>query len=376
MLVILTSVVPVATTRTSDQNLKVSVYLSFDDLPQSALTLCSTIARDRWFDSLDWFRCLQAAALSGTVQPRIYVVSGESGEALACLYCCTHGADGRELASLTNYYTMEFAPVLAAHCDAAGATSTLARFIAAERPRWHTVRLDYLKTSNSGTHLLLAALGSAGYAVRRHHQYENWYLDCRGTTFDEYFAARPSRLRNTVDRKSRKLHRTHQVECVLYRHESDDLERGVGDYVSVYNSSWKQPEPHPDFMPELARRLAAHDCLRLGVLYVDGKPAAAQFWITTRSEACIYKLAYDEQYVEMSVGAILSREMFRQALDIDRAARIDYGVGGEAYKREWMSAVQEIFGARAYSRRTMRGLGRAIVARLRAEMKRLVHRRD
>ena len=70
----------------------------------------------------------------------------------------------------------------------------------------------------------------------------------------------------------------------------------------------------------------------------------------------------------------MSREMFRHALDEDHAARIDYGVGSEAYKREWMSGVQQIFGARAYSKKTLRGIALILVEQLRASIKRLVSR--
>ncbi|MGE0581070.1 MAG: GNAT family N-acetyltransferase [Steroidobacteraceae bacterium] len=351
------------------RQLKVSTCSSFESLPESARALCSALAQDRWFDSLDWFACLHGTAMGTTVQLRVYVVSDERGEALACLFCCVHAQQPRELASLTNYYTMEFGPIVKDTADAAEACAALARHIGAERPRWHSVRLDYLKDSGPATSIFIDALGQHGLAVHRHHQYQNWYLDCRDTGFDAYYASRPSRLRNTIERKGRKLQKTHQVEFVLYRSAADDLERGVRDYVTVYNSSWKQPEPHPEFMPELARRLAARNGLRLGVLYLDGKPVAAQFWITTRSEACIYKLAYDEQYAEMSVGALLSRDMFKLALDEDKVPRIDYGVGSEAYKREWMSAMQEIFGIRAYSTRTVRGRWLHLGARLRAMAK-------
>lgn len=351
--------------------LRVAVYSSFDSLPESARLLCVAAGRDRWFESLDWFQCLHATALGPQVEPRIYVVDDGAGAALACFFGCTRGPRDRELASMGNYYTMEFSPIVGAGADVPGVCTALAAHIAAERPRWHTVRLDYLKESNRTTQALLEALDRSGFRTLRHHQYENWYLDCPGTTFDEYFASRPSRLRNTVERKGRKLQKAHQVEFILYRHASDDIERGVRDYVSVYNSSWKQPEPHPGFMPELARRLVIHDCLRLGVLYADGKPVAAQFWITTDGEACIYKLAYDEKFADLSVGAVLSREMFRQALDVDRVRRIDYGMGSESYKREWMSASQEIFGVRAHSRRTASGLARILVASLRTAAKRL-----
>jgi hypothetical protein len=355
---------------------KVTVHTTLDDLPESAKALCALFARTRWFDSLDWFQCLYSTALCGTVQPRVYVVSDDSGDTVACLFCCTRGARDRVLASLSNYYTMEYGPVMKPGADELGACTALASYIGGERPHWHTVQLDYLKEANATSANFVAALARAGFAVHRHHQYENWYLDCSGMGFDEYFASRPSRLRNTVERKGRKLSKTHQVEFMLYRNPDDDIERGVRDYVTVYNSSWKQPEPHTGFMPELARRLVALDCLRLGVLCIDGQPVAAQFWITTRLEACIYKLAYDEQYADMSVGALLSREMFRHALDVDHAARIDYGVGSEAYKHEWMSASQEIFGIRAYSRKTIRGIGRILSRRLRAMAKQIVARSD
>lgn len=354
--------------------LRVAVYRSFDELPEGVRTLCSAEAQGRWFDSLDWFQCLFATALAESVLPRIYVVNDAAGNVVACLFCCVHRRGSRELASLSNYYTMEFGPIVKSGTDAKAACAVIVDHIASERPRWHTVRLDYLKESNRNTASLVDALALAGFAVHRHHQYENWYLECAGMSFDTYFAARPSRLKNTIERKGRKLHKTHQVKFVLYRHESDDISRGVQDYVAVYNSSWKRPEPHPDFIPDLARRLVAHDKLRLGVLYADGKPVAAQFWITASEEACIYKLAYDEKYADLSVGAALSRELFRQALDIDRPMRIDYGVGSEPYKREWMSAMQQIFGVRAYSRRTARGLKRDMTARLRSLAKHVVGR--
>lgn len=358
----------------STQHLKVTVHASFDDLPEGAIALGRSLAPVKWFDSLDWFQCLYSRALHDAVQPRIYVVRDDSGDTVACLFCCTQGPRDRVLASLSNYYTMEYGPVIKARADEQGICAALANYIGAERPRWHTVRLDYLKQSNATTARFVDALGRAGFSVHRHHQFENWYLDCPGMGFDEYFASRPSRLRNTIERKGRKLSKAHRVEFVLYRGPEDDVERGVRDYVTVYNSSWKQPEPHMEFMPELARRLVGIDCLRLGVLYIDGQPAAAQFWITTRLEACIYKLAYDERYADMSVGALLSREMFRQALDVDKAARIDYGIGSEPYKREWMSATQEIFGVCAYSRGSIRGMGNILAARLRATAKRLVAR--
>jgi len=355
---------------------KVSVHASFYELPGSARKLCESMTQVRWFDSLDWYQCLWSTVLEGTAQLRLYVVSDEAGDALACLFCRSSDKRRRELSGLSNYYTMDFSPLVKPGVDAGEAGRALAKHIGSERPRWRTIQFDYLKGSNPATTFLVDALAQAGFAVYRHHQYDNWYLACQGTSFENYYAARPSRLRNTVERKSRKLYKLHQVTFKLFRSPADDIERGMRDYTAVYESSWKKPEPYPAFMPELARRLAMHDSLRLGVLYVDGQPAAAQFWITTQAEACIYKLAYDEKYADFSVGAVLSREMFRQALDVDHTSCIDYGVGSESYKREWMSGVRAITGIRAHSWKTGLGLVRMLTAQLRATTKRMLSQPD
>ncbi|OYT68433.1 MAG: GNAT family N-acetyltransferase, partial [Chloracidobacterium sp. CP2_5A] len=115
----------------------------------------------------------------------------------------------------------------------------------------------------------------------------------------------------TVARRERKLRRERAVEIRVVRNAGPELDRAVADFVSVYNSSWKQPEPFPAFIPSLAAAAARAGVLRLGVLRVDDQPAAAQLWITTARRAVIYKLAYDERFKEFSVGSILSAELFR-----------------------------------------------------------------
>ncbi len=236
--------------------------------------------------------------------------------------------------------------------------SLLVRYLADERPAWHTLAFDYLDFGQNSAQLLESALRACGYSVHRHHQYENWFIRTVGCDFARYFAERPSRMRNTVERKERKLRKSHDVEICVYIENGADLERGIRDYNAVYESSWKRPEPFPEFMPAFARTCASLGALRLGVLYVGGQPTAAQFWIVSGGMACIYKLAYDEEFSEASVGSILSRHMFRLALDVDRVAEVDYGVGSEGYKKDWMNSVRSVDGLRAYAPGTLCGLFR------------------
>jgi len=101
---------------------------------------------------------------------------------------------------------------------------------------------------------------------------------------------------------------------------------------------------------------AAMGALRLGIIYVDGEPAAVQLWIVHHGNALIYKLAYDERFGELSVGTILSATLFQHALDVDKVTEVDYLSGDDAYKKDWMSQRRERWGILALNPRTPRGV--------------------
>ena len=262
----------------------------------------------------------------------------------------------RTLVSLTNFYALEYRPTIATCPDPEAVCRALAHFIAAERPRWNAVHLSLMPTDVAGAESMLRQLQAHGFGLHRHFQYENWHTACSGEAFESYYAQRPSQLRNTIGRRQKKLEKAYKVQIRVVRGMASELDGMIGDFITVYNSSWKQPEPFPEFIPALARHCATLGILRLGVLYVDSTPAAAQLWITAQGKATIYKLAYYEKYAEFGVGSILSRELFRIAMDEDRVEEIDYGVGSEAYKKDWMSSVRQICGVRAFNMRTPAGL--------------------
>jgi hypothetical protein len=287
-------------------------------------------AHGDFFRSSEWFRCLHTT--SGQGIPRAFV----SGE-LALI--CTR--EGSTLHGLTNFYTQEFGPV------GRGDLRAIARAIADDHPV--TVKLQYLRDADCDR--MAAALRDVDFFVRPYFMYENWHVELAGRSFAEYLKGRPSQLRNTIERRRKKLAAAHRYAVTL----SSKPDR-VNDFIAVYERSWKRPEPYPMFIPALAETCAALGILRLGLLYVDDEPAAAQFWITTPKKALIYKLAYDERWKHFSVGSILSLAMFRQAIEDDCVEEIDYGVGSEPYKRDWMERKRDVCGLIAFSMRTARGV--------------------
>lgn len=121
----------------------------------------------------------------------------------------------------------------------------------------------------------------------------------------------------------------------VFHDDGAALADGVWDYETVYAESWKSAEPFSDFMPHLIRAAATVGALRLGILKVDGKPAAAQCWLAWRGRVTIHKLAHATRFDELSVGTILTMRMKERVLERDKPREIDFGRGDDAYKKSF-----------------------------------------
>ncbi|HEX2829524.1 MAG TPA: GNAT family N-acetyltransferase [Burkholderiales bacterium] len=310
------------------------------------------------FLSPRWFELLSATGPRAEAPVRVYSLRTASGESIAELPTVEEAGRGlwrpRTLRALSSYYTPLFAPLVTP-----GAALTclpeVARVVARERA-WDIVDLQPLAIEAPTFVALEDAFRAAGYLTQRYFRFANWYLHVAGRSFEQYCESLPAALRNTIRRKTRKLAASHDVRVAITTGEAADLERIVGAYERVYAASWKEPEPDPTFIPRLIRVAAAEGWLRLGVLYIDDQPAAAQLWLTSGGTASIYKLAHDERYAEWSVGSQLMLEMMRHALDVDRVDEVDFLMGDEPYKRDWMSGRRERWGIMAFDPRRPLGL--------------------
>lgn len=172
----------------------------------------------------------------------------------------------------------------------------------------------------------------------------------------------------------RKARRTEQLEIRVYTEDGPELDGAIDEYVLVYNKSWKNNEPYPEFMPALIRVSARLGILRLGILYMNGAPVAAQLWLASDGHAIIYKIAYDENFKDLSVGSILSMELFRQSIDQDNVEEIDYGLGSEAYKQDWMESKRDIVMIETYNTSTLIGLALDLSESIKRSIKRVIGR--
>lgn len=311
-------------------------YTAFEQLPRGVDALFAKAERESVFWTRQWFETVARYPSNQDQSLQLACVIDED-RVLALLPLVEEGDSS--LVSMTHVYSSLFSFLIAENEDT-GVYTCLAEGL--KKLPYKAMRLTPVDAQDPQLNRLQSALQASGYRCHRAARFPNWFHRTRGETFDDYMAGRPSQVRNTIARKQRKLQREHEYHIRLY--SGEDLPQGLADYHAVYLASWKGKELYPEFVDHLARQLAAKGWLRLAVLYIDGQPAAAQYWFVTGGTASIFKLAYDEAWKAYSPGSILINYLMQHVIDHDKVEEIDFLYGNDAYKKDWMSEKRERWG--------------------------------
>jgi hypothetical protein len=301
-----------------------------------------------------WWDCVIAAALPAGAAPLFAVARGRAGEP-AALFPLLAASGG--LTGLVTPYTSLFQPLIAAGTapeDLSGIGAALGRALRG----WPSLRLDALDVDWPGLTPLMAGMRAAGWRGYRFDSFGNWHETVAGLGWDDYLAARPGPLRETIRRKLRRHAGTLSLSIAR---EPATAAAALPAYEAVYASSWKQPEPYPRFTPMLVQRAAESGVLRLGVLRQGGTPLAAQYWIVQHGTASLLKLAHDKTATAISPGTLLTAMMLRCLLEQETLAEFDFGRGDDPYKQAWTRQRRQRIGVMLANPRHPRGL--AVLAR-------------
>lgn len=356
----------------ADGTMEMARFDGVDGLPPECRLLFAAGERDSFDLSEDWFRLMESKGpvrqsnvvhyvfkRDGTVQGVFPLLLSEAGKGL------------RQASGLTSFYSSLYRPLLSSAADVSDVAACISRIV--RDTRADALRFDAMDPAHPSYGLLEEAARKAGLKPSRFFCFGNWYLPVAGRSFDEYFKGLASQVRNTVQRREKKFlaQGRGRLEMVT---GGEELEKAIQAWGKIYAASWKSAEPFPEFMPGLIRACAARGWLRLGLAYYDGEAVAAQLWIVCNGRAAIYKLAYDEKYFKYSPGSVLTVYLMRHALDVDKVNEIDYLIGDDAYKKDWMSHRRERWGIVAYNPRTLRGMAGALVQAMGAVRKKLFKR--
>ncbi|MCW8827429.1 MAG: GNAT family N-acetyltransferase [Gammaproteobacteria bacterium] len=308
-------------------------YHEWNQLPNSADSLFARASKDSIFFSRHWFENLIRNS-PDNCQNILLACVVEDGNVLAILPLEMRSRD--HWYALTNLYSSLYTLLLDERRPQE-ITECLAQGLV--KRKFSLLRLDPVAEDDRNLHYLQLAMESLGVGCHRKFRFYNWIHHTWGQAFTEYMQARPARVRNTIARKARKLDREQGYTIRLFT--DTNVQQAVDDYNAVYNKSWKANELYGEFIEGLAYRLAEQGWLRLAILYIGGKAAAAQFWFVVHGRASIFKLAYDEDWKHYSPGSILTCYLMEHVIDSDKVSEIDFLTGNDSYKQDWMSERRE-----------------------------------
>ncbi len=325
-----------------------NVYNQWNELPESANRLFAEGEQESLFLSRIWLENLSAHALTDQ-QTMLLACVEENGRFLSILPLLKHTQNG--LSSLSSHFTT-LSSILISDCGeqedilmcmAEGLADRLAQI-----PKL-TMLLEPIDSHDHKMIQLRESIESCGFSSHPYFRFFNWTHRLNGQTFDEYMAERPAHLRNTIQRKKRKLEREHGYDIHLYKDMHTDhtlVNQAIADYQNIYQKSWKTNEYFSGFTPSLIKSLFELGWSRLAILYIKEQPVAAQIWFVVHGKANIYRLVFDEHWKHYSPGSILTQYLMRYVINTDNVSEIDFLTGNEQYKQDWMTIRRERLGIR------------------------------
>jgi len=336
--------------------MKFNCYNDLDQLPKSSSTLFDSAEKDSLFFSRQWFENLIATAL-GDDQKLLFacVIEGDTHDGrthdegtdddkrvLAILPLITR--DNKEWSSLCHLYSSLYSFLLTDDNQQNEQKNDQQKILSCLCEGLKELPFDYLTLEpiaedDNNINSLQQMMESSGFSCHRHFRFYNWFHQTKGQTFATYMADRPSKVRNTIARKQRKLEREYGYEIQL--HTDGDIEQALADYHDIYKVSWKANEQYEGIVQGFTDRASKSGWTRLAILYIENKPVAAHLWFVVHRKASIFRLVYDQDWKHYSPGSILMSYLMEYAIDIDKVEEIDFLTGNDRYKQDWMSERRE-----------------------------------
>jgi len=208
-------------------------------------------------------------------------------------------------------------------------------FLKQDYREWDVMELEDIPEEWSTFELLEKGVNEE-FKSRSYGCFSNLVLENINYSSDGYWKRLPSKVRNELKRRQKRLSEMGEVETEIGTSETE-FTRHMEYYERVREKSWKNPERNREFLYEIRRMAARKGWLRCGFLLLDGEPIAAQIRIVADGTAYFMEALHDTGYNKYGPGHLLRAELIRQFIDVDGVNGLDQVRGDESYKKEWMS---------------------------------------
>jgi Acetyltransferase (GNAT) domain len=350
-------------------------FNSYQELPEHYADVLSVAASKGFFYEQPWFEFLMKGYYAEDSE--LYLYSVEDSESHSPLLLvpmrftqidgAVHGAKTLStVGHMENFSLLSvvFADTIKSQNDRQDVLETLFNLFKRglsqlEHPKIDVLRLWPVDVGGELEAIVHGALKQSGFLVQQYENSFNQYENTSGLSYDEYFEKRSSNHRYNVRRRQRNLEKSGKVEFCFYSDGAgEDIFRKCMDgYILSSVESWKSPESMTSRgILDLIKLTAELGHLRLGVIFLDGRPMAAQFWIVSGGVGHCMRLAYDEAYKKDAPGVVLTHFIMEYLLNTDHVNAVDFGYGDDEYKSKWMKDSRHYAGFMAFNPKTILGL--------------------
>jgi CelD/BcsL family acetyltransferase involved in cellulose biosynthesis len=302
------------------------------------------VERDNAHLTPEWIRAW-LSEYGDQAAPVIAVARGEGGEVRGVLPLARLGAAGGAVLRFAGYNLGDiFHPACAEADDDEVAAECLAAIATHDGPRWGAVLLDHVPAEATWP---AVAADAAGLVAGRPYREEVLpFIELGEASWDDYLATRSRNMRSQVRRKTKALERDFEARYRLA--DESTLERDLDSLVSLHERRWEGRgesgalgERPVRFHGGFAQAALGRGWLRLWILELGGKPAAAWYGWRLRDRYCYYQAGIDPDYEKQSLGVVLLGHTVRAAID-EGAPVYDMLRGDEDYKLRFVTGERRI----------------------------------
>ena len=241
------------------------------------------------------------------------------------------------------------------------------------------MELRQLPGDGSLTLPLVRELERRGWRTVAERTNECPVIDLAGLDWEGYVASLGSSHRQNLRRRLRKLDRAFDVSFGRVETEAE-LDEAFDIMLALHRDRWddrggSDAFPGPAvvaFHRELTRLALRRGWLRLYVLRLDGRPAAALYGFLYRGRFLFYQSGFDRAFADHSVGLVTMGLAIREAIS-EGAREFDLLHGDEPYKFLWANRTRPLIRLELYppsvvasALRGLRGTVRGAKRRLRS----------
>lgn len=347
---------------TSEHNLRVSEVNGCEPLSPSSRALFSG-TRTRIFHSGEWWEHFERHGVPAGDRLRMFVAEDDGHRAIAlfpAIFSRLYAVHPRaRLLHFMGPEGMPYEPILAPGCpDPGDAIDNVIEFVRKDRRQYDVLRFSPLGPDSPFLARLIRALRERRYGIQSYQIHGDRYETTVGQSSMDYLTARPMQLRERLGSTGRMLFESGRASFALIR-EPADVDRAWMGCERILTESNEQIAEFPGYLPGLMRIAAKAGVMRLGMLTLDGQPAAMQLWVIVGKAAHCLRISQLRR-IDLPLDDMLTERITPYLIDEDRVVELDFGYIVEYFAADWAPRTRQRIGIIAFNLSTRRGIKGAL----------------